>query len=201
MIGEQVFYFDPRIVKYVSQNAYLEGYWQSEKYFAPIATLLRDEFKLKEPLSPACQGWVEKMKQTQSISLHVRRNDYVSNLHTNQYHGVCQPAYYDKAICHIRNQVPGTTLFVFSDEMDWARKNLRNYDPIEFIELRGKNRDQEEMLLMSLCDHHIIANSSYSWWGAWLGTFPQKIVIAPQKWFNDATLNTKDLIPETWIRI
>jgi len=201
VVAEQVPFFDFHIVKRVSRYAYLMGYWQSEKYFTPIASLLREDLKLREPLSPDYRALEEKISKVKSVSLHVRRGDYVDNPHTNHVHGFCTPAYYDKAITYLRDRFPSIIIFVFSDDMPWARQNLGNYSPIEFVEIKNINRDQEELMLMSLCDHHIIANSSYSWWGAWLGVNSEKTVIAPQKWFNDATRNTKDLIPDTWIRM
>jgi hypothetical protein len=201
VIAEQVPIFDVQVVKNVSRNAYLTGYWQSEKYFASIGSLVREELKLKVQPSADCRAWGEKIQGGQSASLHVRHGDYLDSLSAYRIHGICPLGYYNKAIHHIRKQFPETTLFVFSDDMDWARQNLGSYDPVKFVELTGKIRDQEELLLMSLCEHHIIANSSYSWWGAWLGSCPEKITIAPQNWFNDATRNTKDLIPETWIRL
>ena len=109
--------------------------------------------------------------------------------------------YYAEAISYIRQRLSETTIFVFSDDIAWARKNLASYFLIEFVELKNTNRDQEELSPMSLCGHNIIANSPYSWWGAWLGTCSEKIVIAPEKWFNDEGQNTKDLIPITWIRL
>ena len=201
VVAEQVPFFDSHIVKNVSRNVYLMGYWQSERYFSSIASLLRGELKLKEPFSPDYQAWREKISKVKSVSLHVRRGDYVNNPHINQFHSICSIAYYAEAISYIRQRLPETTIFVFSDDIAWARQNLTSYFPIEFVELKNTNRDQEELSLMSLCNHHIIANSSYSWWGAWLGACSEKIVIAPEKWFNDEGQNTKDLIPVTWIRL
>jgi len=193
-------FFDPNVINKVSRNAYLIGYWQAEKYFHPIVPLLREEIKPDGPFSPGCKAWGEKISGSKSTSLHVRRGDYVKALHTNQVHGTCSLAYYAEAISYIRQRFPEITVYIFSDDMDWATQNFCSYPSMEFVELDSINRDQEELLLMSLCDHHIIANSSYSWWGAWLGTKPEKIVIAPQKWFNDTALNPTDLIPENWIR-
>ncbi len=203
IVREQTPLFDPRIVKNVPRNSYLVGYWQSENYFTPIAPLLRQEFTLKESLSPEGQVWREKISNQLSVSLHVRRGDYIYHPQTNRRgtHGVCSQSYYAEAIHYIRSIYPDATIFVFSDDIEWARQNLVHNAPIEFVEIKEKNRDQEELELMSLCDHHIIANSSYSWWGAWLGTYPEKIVIAPQNWFNDLSRNTIDLIPDTWIRL
>jgi hypothetical protein len=163
--------------------------------------LLREELKLNEPFSPDCQAWAEKISMVESVSLHVRRGDYVDDFHTNKFHGICSVKYYVDAIDEIRHHYPEMTFFVFSDDMIWARQNLGSYSFVEFVELKNKNRDQEELSLMSLCAHHIIANSSYSWWGAWLGSNTEKVIIAPQKWFNNTTRNAMDLIPESWVRL
>jgi hypothetical protein len=195
------FIFDPNIVNKVSRDVYLIRYWQNCSYLIPIASNLRQELTLRETPTPAFLAWREKIIRQESTSLHIRRGDYVNDLLINQVHGVCPLTYYSDAIDYIRQRVPETTIFVFSDDMDWAREKFDNDPRYEFVELKETSRDQEELVLMSLCDHHIIANSSYSWWGAWLGDKPGKIVIAPQKWFNDTKRNTQDLIPDTWIRL
>ena len=192
------FLFDSNIIDKVSRNAYLIGYWQTEKYFHTIASLLHKELMLGEQFSAACQAWEGKIRAPHSISLHVRHGDYLNN---NQFYEICSLEFYDKAINHMRRLFPGSTLFVFSDDMDWARQNLNNYVPIEFVEINNKNKDQEELLLMSMCHHHIIANSTYGWWGAWLGNELDKVVITPQKWFTDPNWHTTDLIPENWIKL
>ncbi len=124
----------------------------------------------------------------------------MTNTHTNQKHGICPPEYYQQAIKYIQTQVNDPHFFVFSDDIGWVKSHLKIPDPVNYV----SNNDissQEELLLMSSCKHNIIANSSFSWWGAWLNQYPEKIVIAPKKWFNLETIDTRDLIPETWIRL
>ncbi|MDD2505652.1 MAG: alpha-1,2-fucosyltransferase, partial [Bacilli bacterium] len=135
-----------------------------------------------------------------SDSLHVRRGDYVLNSTTNKVHGTCGINYYNKAIDIVTKENPEAVFFVFSDDCDWARNNLKINHEKYFIDFNGKENCHEDIRLMSLCKHNIIANSSFSWWGAWLNNNKNKIVVAPKKWFN-VKINTKDLVPENWIKI
>ena len=136
-----------------------------------------------------------------AVSLHIRRGDYVSNPVTNNYHGTCSLAYYKKAVLLLKEKIENPSFFIFSDDLLWARENLDFINDMTFIDLDKSIPDHEEMHLMSQCKHNIIANSSFSWWGAWLNENSDKIVIAPKKWFSDNTINTEDLIPAKWMRI
>ena len=167
---------------------YLNGFWQSENYFSSVSDLIREQ------LQPTTET-LKKLKQYingKSISLHVRRTDYVTS---NGFHPVQTLEYYNKALEIIGNY---DQLLVFSDDINWCKENLK-YDNILFIE----NQDNvEDLWLMSLCDHNIIANSSFSWWGAWLNKNKNKIVIAPNNWFGVQTnLNNLDMVPANWIKI
>ena len=133
------------------------------------------------------------------MSIHIRRGDYVSNKITNLTHGVCGIEYYINAINYISKHVEQPYFFVFSDEPEWARENLKITFPITYINHNTSQNDFEDMRLLSLCKQHIIANSSFSWWGAWLSRNDNKIVIAPKKWFNEYKADTKDLYPDDWI--
>lgn len=136
-----------------------------------------------------------------AVSLHVRRGDYVSNLTINQFHGTCSLEYYNQAIAQIAKKVETPHFFVFSDDPEWVKSNLKIDYSITIVDHNNADKNYEDIRLMSLCKHHIIANSSFSWWGAWLCRNPNKIVIAPLKWFNDKSINTTDLIPDGWIKI
>ncbi|MCK4744844.1 alpha-1,2-fucosyltransferase, partial [Candidatus Parcubacteria bacterium] len=194
---EQHSHFDSKILKLIG-NIYLDGYWQSEKYFKNIENSIRKEFTLKNDLQLKAKKLLRKIKNTESISIHIRRNDYISHKPANQYHGVCHLSYYKKAINVIIKKIDDPHFFVFSDDIDWCKKNLKIKFPTIFVE---GNKDYEDLILMSKCKHNIIANSTFSWWGAWLNNNPNKIVIAPKKWFRKKSINTKDLIPKTWIKI
>ena len=135
-----------------------------------------------------------------SVSLHVRRGDFVNNPQTFSHHGVCEPGYYREAIGKIKEQHTDLEVFVFSDDMDWAKANITTDLPVTFVNGAGR-QDFEDLYLMSLCRHNIIANSSFSWWGAWLNPNPEKIVVAPARWFNDKNTDTKDLLPPEWVKL
>lgn len=182
-------------------SVYLEGYWQSEKYFKDIEDIIRKDFTFRtEPygLNAKIAGVI---RNTESVSVHIRRGDYVTNPKVNRDLGVCPPEYYGAAIEKIAKNVKDPHYFVFSDDIQWAKENLKFTHPADFMDQNGPDTACEDMRLMSLCKHHIIANSSFSWWGAWLCGNPNKIVIAPKKWFNKKELDTRDLIPEKWIRV
>jgi len=196
---KQIFHFDPEVFK-ISGNVYLDGYWQTEKYFKDIEEIIRKEFTLKNPFNKIVSGIAEKISETNSVSLHIRRGDYVEDKITNQLHGVCSLDYYLKAINRILEKVSKPSFFIFSDDIEWAKNNLKLNYPIIFVS-NNSIKDGEELLLMSKCKYNIIANSSFSWWGAWLNQNPQKIVIAPKQWFKDSSIKTDDLIPDSWQKI
>ena len=199
-LREPHFYFFKKALR-VSINTYLDGYWQSEKYFLSIRDKLLVDFWPKDNVSDKTKEVALKIKSCNAISLHVRQGDYVSNAHNNSYHGTCSVEYYNDAIKLMGNHFPDATFYIFSDEPDWFNENITTTFPIEYVtHNRGKDSYQD-IYLMSLCKHNIIANSSFSWWGAWLNTYKDKIVIAPKKWFKNDSKDSSDLIPETWIRL
>jgi len=196
---ERDFSFDPVVLE-LSGNWYLQGYWQTEKYFFDIRGLLLDEFKMKSPLSDIGTVLSEQIINTNSVSVHIRRGDYVNDSKTNEIHGICEISYYAKACFIMERTIKNPHYFVFSDDPEWAFDNLKFNYPVSFVN-HNIDAPQEDFSLMKRCKHHIIANSSFSWWGAWLSTNKDKIVIAPKQWFRDRTVNTADLIPDTWQRI
>ena len=199
MVKERFLHFD-RTVLNLPENAYLEGYWQSEKYFLDVAGVLRKEFTLKEPLAGKNLEIADQIRNTCSVSIHVRRGDYVSNPGITEFHGVCEPAYYHRCIDELSRKFSNAHFFVFSDDPVWTRVHL-NFDyPVTYVDHNDSDKGYEDMRLMSLCRHNIIANSSFSWWGAWLNPNPDKLVYAPQRWFNRPDIDTRDLVPSSWIR-
>jgi len=180
-------------------NTYLAGYWQSEKYFMDISDTIRNDFTLKNPLPTSVQEMDNLISTSNSTSIHIRRGDYISNKNAQQHHGSCTPEYYNKAIDIINDKVSDPHFFVFSDDIEWCKENIKA-DKISYVS-DGKMTDYEEMYLMSKCKHNIVANSSFSWWGAWLNKNTEKIVIAPKKWLNNPKENTQDICPETWLKI
>jgi hypothetical protein len=199
-IREKHFHFDPDILK-LPDNVYLDGYWQSEKYFKGISRIIRQEFRVKTPQANKDKEIAEcGIAHSESVSLHIRRGSYVLPPY-NSYHGTCPLEYYLGSVEYIAQRVREPHFFVFSDDPTWARDHLSLAHPITLVEHNGADKDFQDLRLMSQCKHHIIANSTFSWWGAWLSENPQKIVIAPRKWFNEAPLDTRDLIPSSWIQI
>jgi hypothetical protein len=192
-------YFDG--VERVPSSCYLKGYWQSERYFSDVADAIRADFTFRLPLSDENRRIAETMGAVNAVSLHVRRGDYLSNPHTLSVHGVCSLEYYVRAIHHIVEQVPDPVFFVFSDDLDWVKDALRIEHPCHYVDHNRGSESYNDMRLMSLCRHHIIANSSFSWWGAWLNPSPDKIVVAPSRWFADEKRVTDDLIPKGWVKL
>jgi hypothetical protein len=131
----------------------------------------------------------------------VRRGDYVQNPVTNARHGLCPLEYYHTAVRTLAAQVPDPQFFVFSDDPDWTQQNLKLPYPTTYVTCNGLERDYEDLRLMSHCRHHIIANSSFSWWGAWLSTFPAKTVLAPSTWFREPPQASRDRVPAGWLTV
>ena len=186
-------------IKDCSPPLYLQGYWQNEKYFIDYKEQIKTDFTF--PLLPESAQTVKKEIQSfdNSIAIHVRRGDYINNPNTNKVHGICSNAYYKKAIKHINSQVSNAKLFIFSDEPNWVRDNFDTCDlPTTIVDLQFVDNAHHDMHLMSLCKHHIIANSSFSWWGAWLGE--KGIVIAPKQWFVAEDMRDCSPVPDRWIK-
>ncbi len=186
-----------------SWNCILHGYWQSENYFRGSAHLIRNDFQFKKELEGNNLELAERMHKTNSVSIHIRRGDYVSDEATNKTHGTCSLEYYENAVKLIADRVPNPIFYIFSDDMKWVKSNLQLTFPHEYIEGNNEQAGYIDMQLMSNCKHNIIANSSFSWWGAWLNENPDKLVIAPRQWFLNTELNaqTTDLISQKWMRI
>ena len=183
-VGNFSVYSEPEFsyteIPLLSKNMVLKGFFQSEKYFKDFEEEIRKDFIFKNP--------TPTLSNIDSISLHVRRGDYVAK---SDYHPLCTMQYYEEALA----LMPNEEVIVFSDDIPWCKDNFKG-ERFVFSEGRSNSQDLE---YMSKCKHHIIANSSFSWWGAWLGS-QKGIITAPKKWFGpEANLNTKDILPEDWI--
>lgn len=187
-------------IKNVPCDCYLNGYWQSEKYFLDVSALIREDFSFCLPLENKNAELSKQINQVCAISLHVRRGDYAKNPKTTATHGLCSLDYYQAAIQHIAERVERPHFFVFSDDIAWVESNLKIDFTHQYINHNYGVESYNDMRLMSLCRHHIIANSSFSWWGAWLNPNLDKIVVAPKRWFANET-NTQDLILQSWVRL
>jgi len=180
-------------------DVYLHGYWQTEKHFESIAPLLRKELTLRDGQAFERRPLVRVVDGNDSVSLHVRRGDYVTAPRPAAAHGTCSPEYYRAAVAVIETRVARPRLFVFSDEPDWGRAELDLGHPTTHVSGGGLS-DAEELVPMGRCRHHVIANSSFSWWGAWLDARPDTIVVAPRRWAADPSLPTRDLLPPGWLQ-
>lgn len=197
---KQLFCFDQSILN-ASSNTYLTGYWQSPLYFDVIRSVLLKDFEFRENPTKKDYSFFDAIAGQNSVSIHIRRGDYVSNPEYLKIHGLCTLDYYQSAIKYICGKVTNPAFYIFSDDLDWAKKNLQIKHTCVYVSGTPDGKDYFEMYLMSLCKHNIIANSSFSWWGAWLNKNSQKIVIAPKQWMGDASIDTNDLIPGNWIRL
>jgi hypothetical protein len=190
-------------IRNLNNDIYLEGYFQNEKYFVDIRDELLKDFTIKNNISKYTKQIKEQILDAKiTVSLHIRRGDYVSDSNTNSIHGTCDLEYYNKAKDLIHNKYNGVKYFIFSDDIAWVKENLKIDDAL-YIDSEEKRIPHEDIYLMSLCSHNIIANSSFSWWGAWLNQNSDKIVIAPKKWFVDDVMNnqSRDIVCKDWIRI
>ncbi|MEW5961408.1 MAG: alpha-1,2-fucosyltransferase, partial [Chloroflexota bacterium] len=192
--------YDPNILKTL-REIYLDGYWQTEKYFIDIQDVIRRELTVKIEPDPQSREIAEEIIRTNAVSIHVRRGDYVSSSQINKVHGFLGLDYYRQCVRLIIEKVTNPHFFIFSDDPAWVVENLRLDYPTTYVTHNDASRNYEDLRLMSLCKHNIIANSSFSWWGAWLSSNPPKIVLAPQRWFGDTSIDTRDLLPASWIRV
>lgn len=183
-------------------NVYLDGYWQSEKYFTEIADILRSEFSFLKPPSAINKELLKEIQGCNSVSLHIRRGDYVSNQKIANIMEDLGIDHYIRALNLMEELIEYPDIYIFSDDINWVKKNIRINLPLHYIEHNRGEMNYEDLRLMSNCKHHIIANSSFSWWGAWLGKNSKQIVIAPGKWFtsvHDSDIDSR--IPKEWIII
>ena len=190
------FCYDPTVLSF--REVLLEGFWQSYRYLAPRELLL-DEFRFAEVDIPAVTELKAKIESVNSVSLHVRAGDYLLPENQGIFGGICTEEYYRRAIAEIRARVEDPVFFVFSNDPAWCRAHL----PLEgaiYVDAAEKGApDYAEMMLMSRCRHNVIANSSFSYFGAWLNQNPEKIVIAPLRWVN--TVQGDEVCPPEWVRI
>ena len=187
-------------ISQLKDNKYLYGYWQSEKYFIEFADKIRADFTFKLPFSIKNAELAKHIAQVNAVSLHVRRGDYVNNPNTTAMHGVCSIEYYRLAIDYIFAHVYQPVFYIFSDDIAWVKEHIKMDAMCHYIDHNQGSESYNDMRLMSLCKHNIVANSSFSWWGAWLNENAEKIVIAPKQWFSKPA-DTSDLIPASWIRV
>jgi len=202
-LKEKHFYFEEsNFLK--GKNSYIDGYWQSEKYFKEIEYQLRKDFSFKHLLTTREELMNEKIKSTNSVCVNFRRTDFVDLKNSAETHGAVGLDYYYEAIRVIETKISNPVFYVFSDDIDWCEKNFKIDHPTIFVSHKYKGPKFSSYLnLMSNCKHFIIPNSTFAWWGAWLSVFEEKIVIAPTNWFKESSLQdqTQDLLPNNWIKL
>lgn len=186
-----------------SDDTYLHGYFQSEAYFSDAIASLREELQIVSAISDENRHWLETIQQDdRAVSLHIRRGDYVATSAGQALHGSCDAGYYARAVKKIRERLGRPPIFyVFSDDPGWVRQNLDLGAEMIVLSHNSASSAVEDMRLMGMCRHHIIANSTFSWWGAWRNPSPEKLVIAPQRWFSNPRLSNPDICPADWLRL
>jgi len=194
---EPHFHFDKNF--FTKPNfTYLSGFWQTEKYFVCIKTEIQKRFSIKPQYIKHLKIDELAFGKYQSVNLHIRRTDYA----VYTFMGIQPLSYYYKAIALLKQQYENLRFYIFSDDMEWVINNL-NMEELDCVFVSGvySQTDIEDFYLMQQCKHHIIANSTFSWWAAWLCQYSNKQVIAPAKWFMDRNANTDDLLPESWVHL
>jgi hypothetical protein len=194
---EPHFHFDEKFFK-LTGNVYMEGYWQSPRYFEPIEAQIRSDFQFAIPIPTETQSLMQQIQSTEAVCVNVRRTDFL----TNKFHGVCDMRYYMPAIDYMIEKLNDPHFFVFSDDPAWCIENFKFPYPFTFVghEHAGE-KFSSYLQLMAACSHFIIPNSSFAWWAVWFRKSIEKIVIAPKIWFTDVRWNPRDLIPAQWIRV
>jgi len=172
----------------------MRGYWQSEAYFTPVVDFLRSSYSKHLMMSTLANEIANQIRSSASLGIHVRRGDYITNRKTNSFHGVCGENYFTNATRLTLKSTKIDKIYIFSDDVQWCRENLDFDVPSVLVE--SVVSDTEQLKLLSLCKHHVISNSSFSWWAAWFGYSEEQVVIYPQAWFSDGS--SLKYMPALW---
>jgi hypothetical protein len=197
-VREADFHFQPGILADAQDNSLYEGWFQSPKYFAGIEEQLRDDFRFQDAIIPESKELEQRILSTNSVCLNVRRTDFLKVDVLN----ATNLDYFLRGAAYMAERVENPHFFIFSDDVEWCRENIKLDHPVAVVDHGHKGRRFGNYLqLMSLCKHFIIPNSSFAWWAAWMNTDPGKMVVAPKMWFTDVEIDTSDLVPEKWVRM
>lgn len=205
-IHEHTTRFDPTVLE-TSDNVFLDGYWQSELYFRNVKSEIRRDLTIQEPPTGRNKQIAGELSESNSVGLHVRRGDYVAHPVASRILGFCGLDYYRRAVDRIAETVESPRYYVFSDDPEWCRHHLQLGAPTKILDHNPPDEPHEDLRLMSLCRHHVIANSTFSWWGAWLAegdgraNVEDRIVIAPKRWYRSTEHSSDDLVPDRWLRL
>lgn len=198
-VSERGLAFDPQVLR-AGPNVYLEGYWQSPQYFDPIASQIRADFELRDAPDARNAALLQDIAGSEAVAVHVRRGDYITSPGAARVHGLCGLDYYEVALAEIARRVRAPRFFLFSDDPAWAQASLRVPGPAISVAHNGA-RPWEDLRLMRACRHFVTANSSFSWWGAWLGGAQEKIVVVPRRWALEPGLNVATRHPPGWLQL
>jgi len=184
----------------ISNHTYIDGYWQNKKYLKDLHPIVLEELTLKNVDNNDYSHYLFLISKSNSVSIHIRRGDYLGDKNANEIFGVLSIDYYNRAIDHIKTQVENPLFFIFSDDLNWAEEQFKIQ--ATFVKIENGQKPYLELDLMSKCKHNIIANSSFSWWGAFLNRNSSKIVIMPKRWVLDENINAKiNLKLSNWIQL
>lgn len=182
-------------------NTYLNGMFQSEKFFANAAGLLRLHFSFRYPAQPEVEALAARIRSGPSAAVHFRRGDFTRNAVFAREFGALDLAYYQRAVRLLREHSPGATLYIFSDDIESVAREFTPDGPHEFVRCVKPWHAYDKIRLMALCDHIAIANSTFSWWAAWLNPSPTKLVLVPEPWFDQSPHDASDVVPASWTRL
>jgi hypothetical protein len=193
--------FDPA-VPFLPDGTYLRGVFASERYFVDQEAVIRRDLAFVNPPDTDNRAVLARISETTAVSVHVRRGDYVTNRRANQVHGTVETDFYRRAADYVAKRSDNDiTCFVFSDDPGWAAENLKLGYPMQVVSGNSPEQGVEDLRLMASCRHHILANSTFSWWGAWLNPSADKITVAPTPWFRDPSVDDSTIVPECWISL
>jgi hypothetical protein len=193
--------FNSNVTK-LAGNVCLVGGWQSEKYFKEFETEIRNDFKFKNPILEISNELLNEIQKNEAVCVNVRRGDYVTSPIYSKEVGALPAEYYNEGMKLITEKIPSAVFYVFSDDLEWCKANLKNENNLVFVEHEQAGKKFSNYLqLMTKCKYFVIPNSTFGWWGAWLSSYDNKIVVAPKMWTIDLTVRPWDIIPEGWIVI
>lgn len=196
IIKEKQFGYTIQILN-LSDNIYLNGYWQNFRYFSEIENIIKSDFSFKQAISTICESLLNQIKNTESVCLNIRRTDFVTN---PTAHGILENDYYIQAEKILLKQLSKPIFYIFSDDIEWCINNIKLESEVVFVDHKyAGNKFRNYLELMSSCKHFVIPNSTFAWWAAWLSTSSRKIVIAPKVWLRSINFETDLMSPSTWI--
>jgi hypothetical protein len=200
LVTEEKSTFNPKIFS-LQGLLWLKGHWSSPKYFENIQSLLQQEIGTPRQLNPKSTELISTISNSNAIAIHVRRGDYVTNKQAAKRHGLCGMEYYQAGLNIVTRGLDNPHCYIFSDDTEWVRENFKIEIPMTIVDVNGPDDAHQDLWLMAACKRFIIANSSLSWWGAWLCGATDKVVVSPKKWALSAGHDTQNLIPADWVQI